>query len=322
MSEKSIAVITSGGDAPGMNPAIRAVVRAAVSRGLSAKGIIHGYNGLIDNDMIDLNIRSVSDIIHHGGTILGTARCPRFCTEEGMQQAVKVCKDNNIFGVVVIGGDGSFRGARDLSQRGIPCIGIPCTIDNDITCSEYSIGYDTACNTAIDMVDRLRDTMMSHDRCSVVEIMGNKSGFLTLSTAIAVGATSIIIPELPFDFYHDIIDRINAAKQSGKRHFIIAVAEGIGHVEELAHDIQCETGIETRATILGHVQRGGAPSAKDRIIATKMGYIAVELLSQGIGNRVVSYKAGKIVDYDLFDALNMKKSLDLEEYKMALQISF
>ncbi len=321
MLKKSIAVLTSGGDAPGMNSAIRAVVRAASSYGLNAKGVIRGYNGLIDNNIIDLNIRSVSDIIHHGGTMLGTARSPRFRTEEGMQQAVEVCKEHNISGVVVIGGDGSFRGARDLSQRGIPCVGIPCTIDNDIACSDYTIGYDTACNTAIDMVDRLRDTMMSHSRCSVVEIMGNKSGYLTLSTAIAVGATAIIVPELPFNFYHDIIEKINVAKKSGKRHFIIAVAEGIGHVEELAHDIQRETGIETRATILGHVQRGGAPDAKDRIISTKMGYLAVQLLAQGIGNRVVAVKNDKIVDYDIFEALNMTKSFDFDEYNMALKIS-
>lgn len=321
MEQKSIAVLTSGGDAPGMNSAIRAVVRAADVYGLKTKGVIRGYNGLIDGDLIDLNIRSVSDTIHHGGTMLGTARSPRFKTEEGMQQAIEVCKKNNISGVVVIGGDGSFRGARDLSERGVPCVGIPCTIDNDIACTDYTIGYDTACNTAIDMVDRLRDTMMSHNRCSVVEIMGNKAGFLTLTTAIAVGATAIIVPELPFDFYHDIIDRINVAKQSGKKHFIIAVAEGIGHVEELAHDIQSETGIETRATILGHVQRGGAPDAKDRIISTKMGYAAVKLLADGIGNRVIAYKDTKIVDYDIFEALQMKKTLDMEEYKMALQIS-
>ena len=211
MEKKSIAVLTSGGDAPGMNSAIRAVVRAAASYGLDAKGVIRGYNGLIDNNIIDLNIRSVSDIIHHGGTMLGTARSPRFRTEEGMQQAIEVCKQNNISGVVVIGGDGSFRGARDLSERGVPCIGIPCTIDNDIACTDYSIGYDTACNTAIDMVDRLRDTMMSHSRCSVVEIMGNKSGYLTLSTAIAVGATAIIVPEFNITYnpqINIIIERI------------------------------------------------------------------------------------------------------------------
>lgn len=321
MDKKCIGVLTSGGDAPGMNAAIRAVVRAAASYGLETKGVIRGYNGLIDDNIVDLNIRSVSDIIHHGGTMLGTARSPRFKTEEGMQQAIEVCKKHNISGLVVIGGDGSFRGARDLSERGVPCIGVPCTIDNDIACSDYTIGYDTACNTAIDMVDRLRDTMMSHSRCSVVEIMGNKAGYLTLSTAIAVGATAIIVPELPYDFYHDIIDKINLAKKSGKRHFIIAVAEGIGHVEELAHDIQRETGIETRATILGHVQRGGAPDAKDRIVSAKMGYLAVQLLAQGIGNRVVAVKDEKIVDYDIFEALNMKKQFDLNEYNMALRIS-
>lgn len=321
MDKKCIGVLTSGGDAPGMNAAIRAVVRAAASYGLETKGVIRGYNGLIDDNIVDLNIRSVSDIIHHGGTMLGTARSPRFKTEEGMQQAIEVCKKHNISGLVVIGGDGSFRGARDLSERGIPCIGVPCTIDNDIACSDYTIGYDTACNTAIDMVDRLRDTMMSHSRCSVVEIMGNKAGYLTLSTAIAVGATAIIVPELPYDFYHDIIDKINLAKKSGKRHFIIAVAEGIGRVEELAHDIQRETGIETRATILGHVQRGGAPDAKDRIVSAKMGYLAVQLLAQGIGNRVVAVKDDKIVDYDIFEALNMKKQFDLNEYNMALRIS-
>ena len=238
-----------------------------------------------------------------------------------MQQAIKVCKEKNIDGLVVIGGDGSFRGARDLSLRGIPCIGIPGTIDNDIACCDYTIGYDTCLNTIMQMVDRIRDTTASHDRCSVVEVMGRRAGYLALNAGIACGATTILIPEVEYDFQTDVIDRIRRTQKTGKMHFVIIVAEGIGGVEELAKKIQAETGVESRATVLGHVQRGGSPSVKDRVVASEMGYYAVQLLLKGIGNRVVAMQKDRIVDFDIFEALNMKKSIDLDLYKIAHEIS-
>ena len=238
-----------------------------------------------------------------------------------MQQAIKVCKEKNIDGLVVIGGDGSFRGARDLSLRGIPCIGIPGTIDNDIACCDYTIGYDTCLNTIMQMVDRIRDTTASHDRCSVVEVMGRRAGYLALNAGIACGATTILIPEVEYDFQRDVIDRIRRTQKTGKMHFVIIVAEGIGGVEELAKKIQAETGVESRATVLGHVQRGGSPSVKDRVVASEMGYYAVQLLLKGIGNRVVAMQKDRIVDFDIFEALNMKKSIDLDLYKIAHEIS-
>ena len=321
MSMKTIGVLTSGGDAPGMNAAIRAVVRSAIEKGMTVKGIRRGYNGLIDDDVFDMDIRSVSDIIHRGGTVLYTARSPQFKTEEGMAKALATCKKYGIEGVVVIGGDGSYRGARDLSLHGVPCVGIPGTIDNDISSTEYTIGYDTAMNTAMEMVDKLRDTTQSHERCSVVEIMGRHAGYLALNTGIAVGATSIIVPEIEYDFKRDIIDRINKTKQTGKKHFIIAVAEGVGHVEELAKKIEEETGIESRATILGHVQRGGSPTARDRVMASEMGHHAVELLSKGIGNRVVAYRNSQLVDDDIYEALAKNKEFEYENYEIAHKIS-
>lgn len=318
---KKIGVLTSGGDAPGMNAAVRAVVRAGCESGLEVYGIERGYEGLMDNHMSLMNLRDVSDIINRGGTKLYSARSPRFATEEGMQQAISVCKERGIEGLVVIGGDGSFRGARDLSLRGIPCIGIPGTIDNDIACCDYTIGYDTCLNTIMDMVDRIRDTTASHDRCSVVEVMGRRAGYLALNAGLACGATSILIPEVPYDFNRDVIERIRRTQRTGKMHFVIVVAEGIGGVEELAKRIQAETGVESRATILGHVQRGGSPSVKDRVMGSRMGYYAVQLLLEGIGNRVVATQKNDIVDYDIFEALNMKKSIDLELYKIAHEIS-
>ncbi|MBQ7045138.1 MAG: 6-phosphofructokinase [Clostridia bacterium] len=321
MSMKTIGVLTSGGDAPGMNAAIRAVVRSAIEKGMTVKGIRRGYNGLIDDDVFDMDIRSVSDIIHRGGTVLYTARSPQFKTEEGMAKALATCKKHGIEGVVVIGGDGSYRGARDLSLHGVPCVGIPGTIDNDISSTEYTIGYDTAMNTAMHMVDKLRDTTQSHERCSVVEIMGRHAGYLALNTGIAVGATSIIVPEIEYDFKRDIIDRINKTKQTGKKHFIIAVAEGVGHVEEIAKKIEEETGIESRATILGHVQRGGSPTARDRVMASEMGHHAVELLSKGIGNRVVAYRNSQLVDDDIYEALAKNKEFEYDNYEIAHKIS-
>ncbi len=306
---KTIGVLTSGGDAPGMNAAVRAVVRTAISLGMNVKGIMHGYQGLIDDEIVDLNARSVSDIINRGGTVLYTARCLEFKTEEGMQKGIATCKKHGIEGIVVIGGDGSYRGARDLSERGIPCIGVPATIDNDIASTEYTIGFDTAMNTAVEMIDKIRDTAASHNRCSVVEVMGHHAGYMALQIAISVGAVGVLVPELPVDT-DALVAHINKVKETGKSHFIVVVAEGVGHSEELAKKIEAETGLGSRATILGHVQRGGSPTVRDRVRATQMGNTAVHLLSQGIGNRVVSYKAGKIVNIDIFEALNMTKTFD------------
>ena len=306
---KTIGVLTSGGDAPGMNAAVRAVVRTAVSLGINVKGIRRGYNGLMEGDIIDLDARAVSDIIQLGGTMLYSARSPKFKTEEGINEAVDMCKKHGIEGIVVIGGDGSFRGARDLSLAGIPCVGIPATIDNDISSTEYTIGFDTAMNTVLDMVDRLRDTCDSHERCSVVEVMGRKAGHIALRTGIAVGAITVVLPELGLDL-DAVIKKITDTQKMGKKHFIVIVAEGIGGVSEMAKAIEDATGIETRATILGHVQRGGRPTLRDRLIATQMGYEAVQLLKDGIGNRVVAYKLGKVVNYDIYEALNMTKGID------------
>ena len=321
MSTKTIAVLTSGGDAPGMNAALRAVVRAGISYGMQVYGVRRGYNGLLNGDMFQMNLRSVSDIIHHGGTILYTARSPEFNTPEGVKKAADKCRAMGVDGGVVIGGDGSFRGARDLTNAGIPCIGVPGTIDNDIACTEYTVGFDTAMNTAMEMVDRLRDTTESHDRCSVVEVMGRRCGDLALHTGIAVGATTILVPEVPYDFERDVIQRMMFTQKTGKKHFIIIVAEGVGGTEELAKKIEAATGIETRATILGHVQRGGSPTLRDRVMASRMGFHAVELLDKGIGNRVVAFRESKVVDFDITEALDMKRVFDKDLYEMALRIS-
>lgn len=318
---KRIGVLTSGGDAPGMNAAVRAVVRTARENDMEVVGILRGYAGLINGDLIDMDIRSVSDIIHRGGTILYSARCLEFKTEEGVQKGIETCKKNNIDGIVVIGGDGSFRGARDLSLRGIPCIGVPGTIDNDIACTDYTIGYDTCLNTIMDMVDRVRDTTESHDRCSVIEVMGRKAGFLALNAGIAVGATTILVPEFDYDIERDVIERMRRTQKTGKRHFIIVVAEGIGGVEELARKIEHDTGVESRAVILGHVQRGGAPTCKDRVVASQMGNRAVKLLQQGIGNRVVGMKNEQIFDMDIYEALSMTKTIDRELFDISYEIS-
>ena len=321
MSTKKIAVLTSGGDAPGMNAALRAVVRAGISYGMEVYGVRRGYNGLLNGDMFPMNLRSVSDIIHRGGTFLYTARSPEFNTPAGVKKAADKCREMGIDGVVVIGGDGSFRGARDLTNAGIPCIGIPGTIDNDIACTEYTVGFDTAMNTAMEMIDRLRDTTESHARCSVVEVMGRRCGDIALQTGIAVGATAILVPEVPYDFERDVIQRMKFTQKTGKKHFIIIVAEGVGGVEKLAKDIQEQTGIESRATILGHVQRGGSPTLRDRVMASRMGYHAVELLEKGIGNRVVAYRQSKVVDFDITEALDMKRVFDKDLYEIALHIS-
>ena len=318
---KTIGVLTSGGDAPGMNAAVRSVVRTGISKGMRVVGIRRGYNGLINHDIQEMNLRSVSDIIHRGGTILYTARSPEFKTEEGMQKAIRTCHELEIEGIVVIGGDGSYRGARDLSLRGIPCVGLPGTIDNDIACTEYTIGFDTAMNTAVEMVDRLRDTAQSHERCTVVEVMGRHAGHLALQTGIAVGATAILVPEIPYDLEKDVVSRMRNTQLSGKKHFIIVVAEGVGHVDQIAKEIEMLTGIESRATVLGHVQRGGNPTVRDRVTASEMGHRAVELLEAGIGNRVVAMQSNAIVDVDIYEALQMTKDIDKRLYQIAHEIS-
>lgn len=318
---KSLAVLTSGGDAPGMNAAVRAVVRAGIYNGFKVYGVYKGYNGLLNGDVKEMNLRSVSDILSRGGTILYTARSKKFMQPEYQQQAADFCRSLDIEGLVVVGGDGSFRGARALSNLGIPCVALPGTIDNDIACSDYTIGFDTAMNTAVEMIDKIRDTAQSHDRCSVVEVMGRHCGDIALQTGIAVGATSIIVPEVPYDVERDVISRIYEQKDTGKKHFIVIVAEGVGGVQDISNYIQNRTGIETRATILGHVQRGGSPTLRDRLMATNMGVAAVELLTKGIGNRVIASHGGEIVDYDITEALNMPREFDNRLYDVAMQVS-
>ena len=307
---KTIGVLTSGGDAPGMNPAIRAVVRAAIFNGFAVKGIRHGYNGLINDDIFDMNLRSVSEIIHRGGTMLYTARSDEFTTLEGQLKAVANCEKHGIDALVVIGGDGSFRGAQAISRHGIKTIGIPGTIDNDIACSDYTIGFDTALNTAMEMIDKLRDTTQSHERCSVVEVMGRHAGYIAVNTGIATGALCVLVPEQPWDIDKDVIARIKETQAEGKKNFLIIVAEGAGKALKIAEEIQAKTGLDTRGTVLGHVQRGGSPSMRDRVVAAQMGVHAIELLQAGSYNRVVALKNDVIVDYEIEEALNMKKELD------------
>jgi len=318
---KTIGILTSGGDAPGMNAAIRSVVRAGLERGMKVIGVIRGYNGLINGDLVEMDMNSVSNIIHRGGTMLYTARCKEFREMAGVEKAKETCIKAGIEGLVVIGGDGSFRGAGDLTSLGIPCVGIPATIDNDIACTDYTIGYDTAMNTALTMVDYLSDTILSHDRCSVVEVMGRNAGHIALNIGIACGATAILVPEVKTDF-EEVIAKIEKARALGKKHFIIVVAEGIGHSRELAQEIEKRTGIETRETVLGHIQRGGNPTVRDRVIPSQMGYHAVELLDKGIGNRVVALKDSEIIDLDIKEALAMKKTLDMELFEVAKKLSF
>ena len=321
MAQKAIAVLTSGGDAPGMNAAVRAVVRSGINKGLRVFGVYRGYNGLLNGEIKEMNLRSVSEIIGNGGTMLYTARSEEFKKKEAQLRAAEFCRSNDISGVVVIGGDGSFQGARALTEAGINCIGVPGTIDNDIACSEYTVGYDTAMNTALEMVYRIRDTAQSHDRCSIVEVMGRRCGDIALQTGIATGATAILVPEVEFNIERDVIARIVNTQKTGKKHFIIVVAEGVGKVNDLAKYIEQRLGIEARATVLGHVQRGGSPTLRDRVVASEMGYRAVELLAQDIGNRVVVMRDGKITDLDITEALQMERVFDTELYKIAMTIS-
>ena len=310
---KTIGVLTSGGDAPGMNAAIRAVVRTALSKGLKVKGIMRGYAGLLNEEIIDMDARSVSDIIQKGGTILYTARCEEFRTAEGQQKGAEICKKYGIDGLVVIGGDGSFQGAQKLSHLGINTIGVPGTIDLDIACTDYTIGFDTAVNTAMEAIDKIRDTSTSHERCSVIEVMGRRAGYFALWCGIANGAEDILLPERYDGDESKLIEHIKDTKKKGKKHHIVINAEGIGDSQKLAEKIEAETGMETRATILGHMQRGGSPTCKDRVYASLMGAYAVDLLCEGKSNRVVAYAHGDYVDYEIDEALAMQK--DISEYQ-------
>jgi 6-phosphofructokinase 1 len=309
---RRIGVLTSGGDAPGMNAVIRAVVRTATSNGIAVLGIRRGYSGLINSDFIEMQARSVDGIISKGGTMLYTARCKELMTEEGQRRAAENCRYLGIDGLVCIGGDGTFRGAQDLSRMGVPCIGVPGTIDNDIACSEYTIGFDSACNTAVECIDKLRDTMQSHERCSVVEVMGRRAGHLALNVGCAVGASAILLPEQEVNFETDIVERIRNGRIRGRNHHIVIVAEGYGSAQEVADRIKEETGIDTRVTILGHIQRGGAPNSQDRVMATKMGYAAVQALIDGKSKRVIVLQHNQIVDIDIEEGLSQKKNLNAQ----------
>ena len=314
---KTIGVLTSGGDAPGMNAAIRAVVRTAINKGMKVKGIMRGYAGLLQEEIVDMDGTSVADTIGRGGTILYTARCPEFMTEEGQKRGAEICRKHNIDGLVVIGGDGSYRGAGKLSALGINTVGLPGTIDLDIACTDYTIGFDTAINTAMEAIDKVRDTSTSHERCSIIEVMGRHAGYIALWCGIANGAEDILLPERYDGNEQMLINRIIDNRKRGKRHHIIINAEGIGHSASMAKRIEAATGIETRATILGYMQRGGAPTCKDRVYASIMGAKAVELLEEGKTNRVVAYKHGEFLDFDIQEALNMKKDIPEDQYEIS-----
>ena len=311
---KRIGVLTSGGDAPGMNAAVRSVVRSSIYRGVECIGIRRGYNGLISGDFVKLDPHSVSHIINRGGTILYTARSDEFRTVEGQQKAAATCKLLGLDGIVGIGGDGTFRGLVELAKQGVSVVGIPATIDNDIGCSQYTIGYDTAANTAVEAIDRLRDTMQSQERCSVVEVLGHNAGHLALYVGLAVGATAVLMPELGYDFKKDVMDKIQQSRLNGNTHFMIVVAEGAGSAVEIGKEIHESLGLDPRVTILGHIQRGGTPSARDRVMATRMGYHAVDVLVSGKTNRLICAQAGKMVDIDINEGLSMKKGLNQQQY--------
>ncbi|MDL2295794.1 6-phosphofructokinase [Lachnospiraceae bacterium OttesenSCG-928-E19] len=318
---RTIGVLTSGGDAPGMNAAIRAVVRTAIGKGLRVRGIRRGYSGLLSQEIIDMTARDVSDTIQRGGTILQTARCEEMRTEEGQQKAAAICKKYGIDGLVVIGGDGSFMGAQKLSDLGVNTIGIPGTIDLDIACTEYTIGFDTAVNTAMEAIDKVRDTSTSHERCSVIEVMGRDAGYLALWCGIANGAEKILLPE-EHDYDVDaIVADVKANRKRGKKNYIIINAEGIGDSMNMAKKIEEATGMETRATILGHMQRGGSPTCKDRVYASIMGAMAVDLLLEGKTNRVVGYQHGRYIDFDINEALNMEKGIPDYQYDIAKELA-
>lgn len=318
---KCIGVLTSGGDAPGMNAAIRAVVRKAISNGVTVKGIKRGYAGLLNEEIVDMQKQNVSDIIQRGGTILGTARCLEFKEPDVQAHAADICRKHGIDGLVVIGGDGSYRGAQALARNGINTIGLPGTIDLDIACTEYTIGFDTAINTAMEAIDKVRDTSSSHERCSIIEVMGRNAGYIALWTGVANGAEDIFLPE-KYDYNEqELINNIIASRKRGKTHHIIVNAEGIGHSTSMAKRIEAATGIETRATILGYLQRGGSPTCKDRFYASIMGAYAADILCAGKSNRVVAYKHGEFVDFDIEEALNMEKTINEYQYDICRKLS-
>ncbi|MCM1106856.1 MAG: 6-phosphofructokinase [Blautia sp.] len=313
----TIGVLTSGGDAPGMNAAIRAVVRQSLSKGKLVKGIKRGYAGLLNEEIIDMDAKSVSDTISRGGTILQTARCKEFETAEGQMKGAEICRKYGIDAMVVIGGDGSFKGAQKLAGLGINTIGVPGTIDLDIACTDYTVGFDTAVNTAMEAIDKVRDTSTSHERCSIIEVMGRGAGHIALWCGLANGAEEVLLPE-KYDYDEQrLIDQVLNARQMGKQHYIIINAEGIGHSQSMAKRIEEATGVETRATILGHMQRGGSPTCKDRVYATTMGAMAVDLLCEGKSNRVVAHNAGKFIDFDIDEALAMQKGVDEYMYQIS-----
>jgi len=307
---KRIGVLTSGGDAPGMNAAVRAVVRAGIYYGYTMLGVHKGYEGLLSGDMEEMSLRSVGDIIQRGGTILQTARSAEFATQAGVDKGIRMAEVYNMDTLVVIGGDGSYRGAKDLAEKGLKVIGLPGTIDNDISCTEYTIGYDTAMNTVLDAIDKIRDTSYSHERCSVLEVMGRKAGWIAINCGIAGGAEAVILPENPFDIDQDIIKPLIDGRNRGKKNYLVIVAEGVGGAVDIAKYIEEKTDISTRATILGHIQRGGSPTITDRVMASRMGVHAIQTLHEGRKNRIVAVQGGQIVDIDIVEALNMKKSMD------------
>ena len=307
---KRIGVLTSGGDAPGMNAAIRAVVRACTYYGIQVYGIKRGYRGLLDGDMFEMNARSVSDIIYRGGTILQTARCHTFRSHEGIVKGKKMAEVFQLDALVVFGGDGSFKGALEIAREGLPVIGIPGTIDNDIGCTDYTIGFDTAMNTVRDAIDKIKDTASSHERCSFVEVMGRNAGYIAMNCAIAGGAEVCLIPEKPYNIDVDVVKKIIDCRNRGKHHYVVIVAEGVGGTMLLAEEVKNITGIETTATILGHIQRGGSPTVKDRVVAGMMGVKAVQCLKNGEVNKIIAYKGDKCVAIDIEEALTVQKQLD------------
>ena len=313
MSVRRIGILTSGGDAPGMNPCVRAVVRTAIYHGIECYGIRRGYQGLIIGDVVKLDEKSVNHTINRGGTILYSARSKEFMTEEGQKKAVSTCKFLGLDSIIAIGGDGTFRGANALSKYGINVICIPATIDNDISCTNYCIGFDTAANTAIECIDKLRDTMQSHERCSVVEIMGRHAGFLAMYVGLAVGATAVLVPEKPLDFETDVIEKIRRARLNGFTHYMIVVAEGSASAADIAARIKDSIDLDPRVTVLGHIQRGGVPTGRDRVNATKMGYMAVELLLQGKTNRIVCTHEGGYKDVSIDEGLALHKDIQQME---------
>ncbi|PLS16971.1 6-phosphofructokinase [Bacillus sp. M6-12] len=317
---KRIGVLTSGGDSPGMNAAVRAVVRKAIYHNLEVYGIYHGYQGLIEGDIKKLELGSVGDIIHRGGTMLYSARCPEFRTEEGQLKGIEQLKKFGIEGLVVIGGDGSYRGAKALTERGFPCVGVPGTIDNDIPGTEFTIGFDTALNTVIDAIDKIRDTATSHERTYIIEVMGRDAGDIALWAGLAGGAETILIPEDKSSM-DEIVSKLMRGHERGKKHSIIVVAEGVGSGVDFARKIQEMTNFETRVTVLGHTQRGGSPTASDRVLASRLGAHAVELLIENKGGRAVGIVQNRLVNYDIIEALAQPHVLDMKMYQLSEELS-